>query len=116
MALNIHGKNVLLNVGLGGIDTMSLHTGDPGSAGTDNELSGGPYARMPVEWAAASDGSRDIAAAVTFDIPTGDVTVTTIGLWDGEVFCGTVDSMIPAGQPFTGGGQLVITSAPVTFS
>lgn len=116
MALNTHGKNVVLNTGLGGIDRLSLHTGDPGSEGTGHELSGGAYARMPVQWAAAADGSRDMASPVTFDIPVGDVTVTTIGLWDGAAYCGTVDAMTPAAQPFTGGGQLVIISAPVTFS
>lgn len=88
MALNTYGKNVVLNTGMGGINKMSLHTDDPGSDGTAHELSGGAYARMAVEWAAAANGSRDIAAPVTFDIPVGDISVTAIGLWDDATYCG----------------------------
>lgn len=116
MALNAMGKNVVLNEGLDGIDTLSLHTGAPESAGTANEVAGTGYARQAVTWAAASGGARDIAAEVTFAIPTGSITITAIGLWAGTSYCGTVDSMTPASQPFTGGGQLVIKNAPVSIA
>lgn len=116
MALNIAGKNLVLNEGLDGIDKMSLHTGEPGSAGTANEVSGTGYDRQAVTWAAASNGARNIAAEVTFVIPTGNITVSAVGLWAGSTYCGTVDSTNPASQPFTGGGQLVIKSAPVSIA
>lgn len=116
MALNVDGKNVVLNEGLDGIDQMSLHSGAPGSAGTDNEVTGAGYARQSVTWAAAANGARDIAAEVTFTIPDVSVTITAIGLWSGTTYCGTVDNLNPATQPFTSGGELIVKSAPVSIA
>lgn len=59
---------------------MSLHTGDPGEAGTANEVTGGTYARQPVTWAAASGGVVHPASAVDFaGMPA--TTVTHFGVW-----------------------------------
>jgi hypothetical protein len=71
---------------------MSIHDGAPGAAGTDNEASGGGYARVTVAWEAAGDdgplgagvqpGSVGRAwAAPMFSLPAGDWT--HYAYWDG---------------------------------
>lgn len=71
---------------------MGIHDGDPGAAGTDNEATGGGYARITVAWEAAGDegplgatyqpATVGVAyAAPMFDLPAGDWTHYTY--WDG---------------------------------
>jgi hypothetical protein len=73
--------------------TMSIHTGDPGVAGTANEASGGGYTRETVTWgaggAAGALGSTYQPATVgvawgapTFDLPAG--TFTHYAYWNGS--------------------------------
>jgi len=70
-------------------DAVSLHSADPGTIG-DNELSGGSpaYARQTPSFNAASGGSRDLAADLTFDVPAG-ATVAYVGYWQGTTFLGS---------------------------
>jgi len=65
------------------VDRLSLHSGDPGSAGTSNELTGGSpaYARKTCVYDAASAGERLLNANVTFDVPAG-VSVMYVGKWN----------------------------------
>lgn len=65
------------------VDRLSLHTGDPGTSGTANEVSGGTpaYARKACVYAAASGGERLLNADVTFDIP-GSTSVQYVGKWN----------------------------------
>jgi len=65
------------------VDRLSLHSGDPGSAGTANELTGGSpaYARKACVYNAASSGERVLSADVTFDVP-GSVSVMYVGKWN----------------------------------
>lgn len=74
---------------------LSLHSGDPGTAG-DNEIAGGSpaYARKAVSWSAASGGSKAISAGVTFDVPA--TTVRYIGMWSAST-AGTFFGYSPAG-------------------
>ena len=77
---------------LGGITPVqaSLHSGDPGPLGTDNELSGGApaYARQNVTFAAASGGARALSANAVFNVPAS--TVAWVGYWDsGPAFLGS---------------------------
>ena len=68
----------------------SLHSGDPGALGLNNELSGGSpaYARKNVTVNAASGGSRALNANVTFDVPAS--TVAYVGYWaSGPTFLGS---------------------------
>lgn len=65
--------------------------------------------RQPVSWATPANGQVKPSGNVIFDIPVGNVTVTTIGLWREAEFVGTMDNLDPASQPFTNGGQYVIT-------
>jgi hypothetical protein len=68
---------------------MSLHNGDPGASGTDNELSGGGYTRESCSFSAAAGGVRALAADVDFT-GTAAATVSHIGLWNssGPTFLG----------------------------
>jgi len=102
------------------VDAFSLHTGDPGAAGTSNEATGGSpaYARITPTWEAAGVegalGASQPATVgiawtdVTFDVPAGDYTY--IGAWDGATFLG---SELITTQSFTGQGTLQL-SIPLT--
>lgn len=109
MALNIAGKNALLGNLSVVVTKLSLHSGPPGTDGSANEVTGLPYVRQPVSWATPANGQVKPSGNVIFDIPVGNVTVTTIGLWREAEFVGTMDNLDPASQPFTNGGQYVIT-------
>jgi hypothetical protein len=71
------------------VNLISLHTGDPGAAGTNNEVSGGGYARVAGTFNAAASGQRLLNAAVDFVGPPSS-SVTWIGVWNsaGPVFMG----------------------------
>lgn len=60
------------------IDTISLHTDDPGNTG-DNESD---FARETLTWSTPSGGG--MKATATFDNVDG--IFTHIGLWEGETF------------------------------
>ena len=79
------GKHVMLNA-LGAVAVKAaLYTGDPGGAGTSNEVSGGSpaYAKKTIAWDAAADGEMDknSSPAVVFDVPSG-TTVKFVGFWN----------------------------------
>lgn len=68
----------------------SLHTGDPGAAGTNNEVTGGSpaYARKNITMNAAASGSRALNADVDFDVPAS--TIAYVGFWaSGPTFLGS---------------------------
>jgi hypothetical protein len=73
------GKNLLLDGLAGGVDFVSLHTGDPGASGSV-EVSASPYARKSVDWAAAASGSVQSASTIVFDVP-GSTTINHLGYW-----------------------------------
>ena len=73
------------------VDTVKLHTGAPGSAGTSNTVSGNGYTDGSTDatsWVADGAGRRENNAAITFpDASGGDWgTVSHFTLWDGTVF------------------------------
>ncbi len=94
------------------VDRLSLHTGDPGASGTDNEVSGGSpaYARQSCVFNAAASGERLLNANVTFDVP-GSTTITHVGFWDynggSYVFHGS-DPV--TNEAFAAQGQYVVTA------
>lgn len=67
------------------IDRMRLHSGDPGSAGTDNELGAGLIA---CTFNAAASGERVLASDVVFTGLGVSASVTHVSLWlnSGTVF------------------------------
>jgi hypothetical protein len=102
---------------LGGITPAqaSLHSGDPGALGANNELSGGSpaYARKNVTFNAASSGSRALNADVTFDVSAGS-TVAYVGYWaSGPTFLGS-DQV--TSEAFAGQGTYTLTASGTTLS
>jgi len=86
--------------------TASLHTGDPGSNGS-NEVSGGGYTRQSITWGSASDGIVETSSPVTFNVP-GDTTVYYVGLWDNTTFLGYLTLESP--ETFSSPGTLEVTT------
>lgn len=82
-------KNAALDAAGATCDLLSLHSGDPGVAGTSNEISGGSpaYARKAATFDAAANGERALNADVTFDGPSLQA-VSWVGFWKnaGTVF------------------------------
>lgn len=82
MSINANGKNLALDALAAAVTHLGLHSGDPGSGGS-NEIAGGSpaYARKAVTWGAASAGSVAMSGGSrVFDVEGGD-TVSFIGLW-----------------------------------
>lgn len=105
------GKNAMLDQ-LGTLAGFAaLHTGDPGTTGSANELSGGSpaYARKAITWSAAASGSKASSSAPQFDIPPG-TTVAWASIWSaatGGTCYATYD--LPD-EAFTGQGQYTLSS------
>jgi hypothetical protein len=67
--------------GVAGSITVKLHTGDPGAAGTLNEVTGGSYAPQSATFNAGSSGT----SALGSDVPFGGMPVCTVShlsAWD----------------------------------
>lgn len=82
---NTDAKNALLG-GLS-ITRLSLHTGNPGATGVDNEYTGTGYARATVSFATAADGERKLNAHAIFQGDPDD-EVSWVGYWVGTSFRG----------------------------
>jgi hypothetical protein len=90
-------KNAMLDSAVAGAPGTALFLGlhtTLGSAGT--EVTGGSpaYARKAITWNAAASGLKQIAAAVTFDVPAG-TTVVAVQLWSAST-AGTSRAWLPA--------------------
>lgn len=70
------------------VASVSMHTGDPGAAGTANEWTGGSpaYSRQTPSFTA--DGTGVQSAEVVFNGPANE-PATHIGFWDGTDFIGS---------------------------
>lgn len=68
------------------IDKVSLHYGDPGAAGTANELpkTGDIYNRQNIQFGLAEDGEREQVEDVPVPVPPG-AAVSHWALWGGGV-------------------------------
>lgn len=68
-------------------NTISLHTGDPGSTGANEATGGTPaYARKTTTWSGGAADGVVTGTAVVFDVPAG--TYTHFGVWNGSTFVG----------------------------
>lgn len=85
MAFSTTAKNEALDGII--IDRIRLHSGDPGSAGTDNALGAGLSAAT---FGAASGGERALSGDVQVTGLTGGQSVTHFSIWEnsGTVFKG----------------------------
>lgn len=92
-------KNSMANAWAALGNTYSLHTGDPGGAGTANEASGGGYSRQTTTWGSASGGVVT-GSQMTFTVVAA--TYTHLARWSGSTYLGTIDSadatVSPAGE------------------
>lgn len=100
-----------------GTFTLSLHTGDPGTNGTANEISGGSpaYARKSASFGASTTinsttVSRVLSSSVTFDVPAS-TTVSWVGVWSGTTFVAKEDV---TDEVFAAQGNYTVTSATLT--
>lgn len=90
------------------VDTLSVHTGDPGGSGTSNEVSGDGYEREAASFAAASSGERVLSSAVQFAGPANE-DAAYLGLWEGSTFKGSIQ--ITSGDTtFNASGEFTATT------
>lgn len=107
-------KNLMLNALGTALDSVSLHTGDPGTTGANEVAGGSPaYARKTIAFNAASGGSMDDSSTpLVFDIPAG-TTVTHAGYWDGATF---MVSDPVTNEAFTGQGTYTLTDVDLDLN
>jgi hypothetical protein len=60
------------------VAAFSLHTADPGEAGS-SEVVGGAYARLAVTWTVQPSGTAN-SSTVTFSVPD-NTTIAYVGMW-----------------------------------
>lgn len=96
------------------LDRIRLHSGDPGSAGTNNALGAGLSAAT---FAAASSGSRALSGDVTVTGLAAAQSVTYFSVWQnaGTVFQGS--GQITSGAVNAdGSGQYVLVATSTTYA
>jgi hypothetical protein len=89
MAWSTAGRNARADATAALISAVGMHTGDPGASGTDNEWSGGAYARQAPAYAAASGGAAALSAPLAFEGPSA-AAAAFVSLWNGATFLGSV--------------------------
>jgi len=113
MPYTVTGKNKMLNAL--GVTHVSLHTAAPTDAGL-NEVTGGTYARQPINFAAAANGILD-DDGLTADINVPALTtVAFIGYWDaltGGSFLGYEDSL---DETYTNAGTMKIVDSKLDLN
>lgn len=89
-------------------NTISLHTGNPGTTGANEATGGSPaYARKTTTWASGAVDGIVTGSAVVFDVPAGEYT--HFGIWNGSTFVGGEPLSSSTGQlP----GQQTVTVTP----
>jgi len=107
MPFAVAAKNAMLDSLT--LDRVRLHSGDPGSAGTDNALGAGLSAAT---FAAASSGSRALSSNVTVTGLAANQSVTHFSVWtnSGTDFRGS--GAISAGDvTANAAGEFILTTA-----
>jgi hypothetical protein len=92
-----------------GVDTIKLHSGDPTSSGTENEIADTSTA---VSLGAASVGIRIMGSGVDINVPPG--TVSHYSLWQGTVL--KAKDAFPIAEVYAAAGVAKINSATLTIS
>jgi len=116
MPYSTDGKNAMLNA-LGALAVKaSLHDGDPGAVGANNELAGGDpaYARKTIAWSTAGSGTMNLNGTAVFDVPAGG-TVLYVGIWNtgGTTFYG---SALVTQEDFAAQGTYTLTDADLDLN
>ncbi len=116
MPLNTTAKNYMLDQFATVAVFASLHTADPGSAGTSEVAGGSPaYARKAITWNAAASSNLDNNANPVFDVPAA-TTITHLGLWSAitaGTFYGSADI---TDETFALQGTYTLSDADVTLT
>ena len=94
------------------VNTAKLHSGDPGAAGTSNELTGGSYASKSVTFGSASSGTRTQTGTAVFDVPAGS-TVAYVTFWNNSTF---IASDPVTSESYAGDGTYTLQSSTLTVS
>lgn len=93
---------------------ISLHTGDPGTAGTANEASGGSYARVQTTWSGGASDGIITGSAVDINAPVN--TYTYIGVWSAATGGTFVGSSTIASTAISGSAGIVRVTPTFTVS
>jgi len=88
MSFSVDSKDRMLTAERANITVVSAHSGPPGAAGTQNELSGGSYARQAVTLTVPSGGAMTVSNNPQIPVPA-NATVSHIGFWAGSSFVGS---------------------------
>lgn len=90
MSWSTDGRDLFATANTDLIVAVSVHSGDPGSAGTDDEWTGGGYSRQSPVWDAADGGTVGLDEPLEFAGPPL-TDAAYVGLWAaGGVFVGAV--------------------------
>ena len=109
------GKNLMLDGFAASALYVSLHSADPGTAGTA-EITGGSYARQSAAWGSASAASLANDVNIVFNV-AGTTTINHLGYWSadsGGTFYGSVQ--LDAEQTFATPGTYTIATGNLTES
>lgn len=115
MALTNDAKHVMLDALAAVALRVSIHTADPGAAGTNAEVTGGTYARQAVTWNAASGGNLDSSNQPVFNIPSGN-TITHFGLWNTAGTTHYGSNALSASEAFSSDGTYTLTDLDITLT
>lgn len=91
------------------VDTIKLHSGDPGAAGTTNEITGTSTA---IVLGAATGGVRSMAAALNISVPAG--TVSHYTLWQGTTL--RASKAFGTAKTYANPGTAEITTATLSVA
>lgn len=88
------------------VPNVSLHVGDPGTTGANENANSGSYARQACSWNAASGGAKTNSTSLTFTTG-GTVAVTHFGTWSSATY---------AAGTYAIGGALASSVTAVTIT
>lgn len=91
------------------VDTIQLHSGDPGAAGDQNVIANTDTA---IALGAASNGVRSMAAALDINVPAG--TVSHYTLWNGATL--KASDAFAASETYASPGVAKISTATLSVA
>tara|TARA_B110000196_G_scaffold291761_1_gene278895 strand:+ start:647 stop:979 length:333 start_codon:yes stop_codon:yes gene_type:complete len=91
-------------------DTIKLHSGNPTATGNAAVIAG---ANKACSYAAATNGERDLAAAVEIDVPQG-ATVSHYSVWQGAILR-SYDAFDSNAETYDNAGKAKVTSAKISM-
>jgi hypothetical protein len=112
MSLNNTAKAAALNHLRTLITHVSIHSADPGAAGTANQVG----TRQAVTWNNATTGNLDNVGTIQFSVTAG-TTVHSVGLWSaasGGTFYGA--RVLPSPEVFGNNGTFTINDLDVNLN